>query len=191
LWIRIEVFCRLPYKRLIFRDFFYIYLAFLLKTLIKALFFENISVYTKSMRNNVFLLPITWFYDFFLRKKSLQKFIWPKQENTCLIILNDKPNCQVSRVLINPIPIFSVTQTIKINNFSLPVKIFCWKIIPHLLHFVCVCPTLPTLRLRIFSKHLMNASKFAEISASAILRFYFFILILFLFSVLFFFLLSI
>jgi hypothetical protein len=52
---------------------------------------------------------------FFLRKtKIFQKFIkptksffWPKQKSTCLMILNDKPNCQVSRILMNPRPILS------------------------------------------------------------------------------------
>jgi hypothetical protein len=38
-------------------------------------------------------------------------------------------------------------------------------------HFVCVCPTLASLRTRIFGKPIMNASKFTELSASAILRF--------------------
>jgi hypothetical protein len=41
------------------------------------------------------------------------------------------------------------------------------------LHFVCVCPTLATLRTRIFGKLIMNASEFAEVSASAILQFAF------------------
>jgi hypothetical protein len=62
-----------------------------------------------------YLQPITWFYDFFLRKtkifrkfiKPTKKFFWPKQKNTCLMILNDKPNCQVSRILMNPRPILS------------------------------------------------------------------------------------
>jgi hypothetical protein len=62
-----------------------------------------------------YLQPITWFYDFFLCKtKTFQKFIkptkiffWPKQKNTCLMILNDKPNCQVSRILMNPRPVLS------------------------------------------------------------------------------------
>jgi hypothetical protein len=40
-------------------------------------------------------------------------------------------------------------------------------------HFVCVCPTLATLRTRIFGKPIMNASEFAEVSASAILQFAF------------------
>jgi hypothetical protein len=53
-----------------------------------------------------YLQPITWFYDFFLRQtKIFQKFI--KQKNTCLMILNEKPNCQVSRILMNPRPILS------------------------------------------------------------------------------------
>jgi hypothetical protein len=41
------------------------------------------------------------------------------------------------------------------------------------LHFVCVCPTLATLRTRIFGKPIMNASAFTELSASAIQRFAF------------------
>jgi hypothetical protein len=52
---------------------------------------------------------------FFLRKtKFIHKFIKPtkkifrpKQKNTCLVILNHKPNCQVSRILMNPRPILS------------------------------------------------------------------------------------
>jgi hypothetical protein len=62
-----------------------------------------------------YLQPITWFYDFFLpTTKIFQKFIkptkkllWPKQKNKCLMVLNDKPNCQVSKILINPRPIMS------------------------------------------------------------------------------------
>jgi hypothetical protein len=42
------------------------------------------------------------------------------------------------------------------------------------LHFVCVCPTLATLRTRTFDKPIMNASEFTEGSASAILWFAFF-----------------
>jgi hypothetical protein len=38
------------------------------------------------------------------------------------------------------------------------------------LHFVCVCPTLATLRARIFGKPTMNVSDFTAFSASAILR---------------------
>jgi hypothetical protein len=43
------------------------------------------------------------------------------------------------------------------------------------LHFVCVCPTLATLRTRVFGKPkpIMNASKFVDALASAILRFAF------------------
>jgi hypothetical protein len=52
---------------------------------------------------------------FFLRKtkifqkfiKPTKKFFWPKQKNKCLMILNDKANCQVSRILMNPRPILS------------------------------------------------------------------------------------
>jgi hypothetical protein len=62
-----------------------------------------------------YLQPITWFYDFFLRKtkifqkliKPTKNFFWPKQKNMCFMILNDKPNCQVSRILMNPRPILS------------------------------------------------------------------------------------
>jgi hypothetical protein len=38
-------------------------------------------------------------------------------------------------------------------------------------HFVCVCPTLATLRTRILGKAVMNALEFTEVLASAILRF--------------------
>jgi hypothetical protein len=41
------------------------------------------------------------------------------------------------------------------------------------LHYVCVCPTLATLRTRIFGKPIMNAWEFTEVSASKILRFAF------------------
>jgi hypothetical protein len=62
-----------------------------------------------------YLQPITWFYAFFLRKtniflkfiKPTKYFFWPKQKNTCLMILNDKPICQVSRILMNPRPMLS------------------------------------------------------------------------------------
>jgi hypothetical protein len=40
-------------------------------------------------------------------KNRQKNFFWPKQKNTCLMILNDKPNCQVSRILMNPRPILS------------------------------------------------------------------------------------
>jgi hypothetical protein len=36
------------------------------------------------------------------------------------------------------------------------------------LHFVCVCPTLATLRTRIFGKLIMNASEFAEVSSGSL-----------------------
>jgi hypothetical protein len=39
--------------------------------------------------------------------KTDKKFFCPKQKNTCLMILNDKPNCQVSRILMNPRTILS------------------------------------------------------------------------------------
>jgi hypothetical protein len=39
--------------------------------------------------------------------KTDKKFFWPKQKNTCLMVLNDKPNCQDSRILMNPRPILS------------------------------------------------------------------------------------
>jgi hypothetical protein len=41
------------------------------------------------------------------------------------------------------------------------------------LHFVCVCPTLATLRTRIFGRPIMNALEITEVSANAILRFAF------------------
>jgi hypothetical protein len=36
-----------------------------------------------------------------------ERDFWPKQKNTGLMIMNDKPNCQVSRILMNPRPILS------------------------------------------------------------------------------------
>jgi hypothetical protein len=39
--------------------------------------------------------------------KTDKKIFRPKQKNTCLMVLNDKPNCQVSRILMNPRPILS------------------------------------------------------------------------------------
>jgi hypothetical protein len=52
---------------------------------------------------------------FFLRKtkifqniiKPTKKFFWPKQKNTCLMILNDKPHCQLPRILMSPRPILA------------------------------------------------------------------------------------
>jgi hypothetical protein len=38
--------------------------------------------------------------------KTEKKNLWPKQKITCFILLNDKPNYQVSRILMNPRPIF-------------------------------------------------------------------------------------
>jgi hypothetical protein len=35
-----------------------------------------------------------------------KKIYWPKQKNTCFMILNDKPNCQVSKFLMSPLPIY-------------------------------------------------------------------------------------
>jgi hypothetical protein len=62
-----------------------------------------------------YLQPIRDFTIFFLCKtnifqkfiKPTKKFFWPKQKNTCLMILEDKPNCQISRILRNPRPILS------------------------------------------------------------------------------------
>jgi hypothetical protein len=31
--------------------------------------------------------------------KIAKNYFWPKQKNTFLMLLNDKPNCQVSRIL--------------------------------------------------------------------------------------------
>jgi hypothetical protein len=39
--------------------------------------------------------------------KTNKNFFWPKQKNQCLMILNDKPNWQVSRILMNLRPILS------------------------------------------------------------------------------------
>jgi hypothetical protein len=39
--------------------------------------------------------------------KTDKNFFWPKQKNTCLMIINNKTNCLVSRILMNPRPIFS------------------------------------------------------------------------------------
>jgi hypothetical protein len=47
-----------------------------------------------------YLQPITWFYDFFLRKTKIFKKIWKptkfffgrNKKNKCLMVLNDKPN---------------------------------------------------------------------------------------------------
>jgi hypothetical protein len=40
-------------------------------------------------------------------KKPAKNFFWAKQKNKCLIILNDKPKCQVSWILMNARPILS------------------------------------------------------------------------------------
>jgi hypothetical protein len=54
-----------------------------------------------------------------------------------------------------------------------PVCVSCQLQEETALYFVCVCPTLATLRTRIFGKPIMHASELTEISASAILRFAF------------------
>jgi hypothetical protein len=62
-----------------------------------------------------YLQPITWFYIFFFAQdqnfskihKTDKKIILAKTKKTCLMILNDKPNCQVSRILMIPRPILS------------------------------------------------------------------------------------
>jgi hypothetical protein len=38
--------------------------------------------------------------------KTEKNICLAKTKNTSLMILNDKPNCQVSRILINPRPIY-------------------------------------------------------------------------------------
>jgi hypothetical protein len=103
-----------------------------------------------------YLQPITGFYDFFLRKtKIFQKFIkptknffWQKQKNTCLMVLNDKPNCQVSRILMNPRPILSDSSEIHPNTkffqkFIKPTKkIKAFKFKSHVNFMACFCEIL-------------------------------------------------
>jgi hypothetical protein len=55
---------------------------------------------------------ILWFFfaqdqNFSKIHKTDKKIFRSKQKNTCLMILKDKPNCQVSRILMNPRPILS------------------------------------------------------------------------------------
>jgi hypothetical protein len=61
---------------------------------ILRLFFARDQIFSKIHKTDK---------NFFLAKtKKLNN----KQKNKCLIILNDKPNCQVSKILMNPRPIF-------------------------------------------------------------------------------------
>jgi hypothetical protein len=66
--------------------------------------------------------------------KTDKKFFWPKQKNTCLIILNDKPNCQVSGILMNPRPIFfhcSEVDSIPTQSFTFTVFFYLGKCEKH------------------------------------------------------------
>jgi hypothetical protein len=47
--------------------------------------------------------------------KTDKNFFWPKQTNTCLMILNDKPNCQDSRILMSPRSFFQIAQRMTQN----------------------------------------------------------------------------
>jgi hypothetical protein len=117
----------------------------------------------------------------------LKNLISPLKRNT--IILNETytgPNmyCRQSNLWIK----HPKLQTTKYSGFSYychnehlhrmgmttsPVCGSCQMGEETALHFVCVCPTLATLRKRIFGKPIMNASQFTEVSASAILQFAF------------------
>jgi hypothetical protein len=47
----------------------------------------------------IFFLRKTKIFQIFI--KPTKKNFWPKKKG-CLIILNDKPNCQASRILMSP-----------------------------------------------------------------------------------------
>jgi hypothetical protein len=74
---------------------------------------KKVLIHENRLKNALFTANVI--LRFFLRKtKIFQKFIkptknffWPKQKNMCFMTLNDKPNCQVSRILMNPRPILS------------------------------------------------------------------------------------
>jgi hypothetical protein len=57
-----------------------------------------------------YLQPITWFYEdqnfSKIHKTDKKIFFGQNKTNTFLMILNDKPNCQVSSILMNPRPVF-------------------------------------------------------------------------------------
>jgi hypothetical protein len=61
----------------------------------------------------------------------------------------------------------------KMGLTASPVCASCQLEEERALHFLYVCPTLATLRTRIFGKPIMNASEFTEVLAFAILRFAF------------------
>jgi hypothetical protein len=58
--------------------------------------------------NNV-ILQIFFAQDLNFSKihKTEKNFFWPEPKNTCIMILNDKPNSQDSRILMHLRPIFS------------------------------------------------------------------------------------
>jgi hypothetical protein len=75
----------------------------------KVLSHENRLKNALFTANNL-ILPFFFAQDQNFSKihKTDKNYFWPKQKNTtCLMILNDKPNCQVSRILMNPRPILS------------------------------------------------------------------------------------
>jgi hypothetical protein len=80
--------------------------------------------------------------------KTDKKIFWQKQKNTCLMVLNDKPNCQVSRILMNPRPILSDSSEIHPNTkffqkFIKPTKkIKAFKFKSHVNFMACFCEIL-------------------------------------------------
>jgi hypothetical protein len=89
-----------------------------------------------------------------------------KQPNTSLSL----PTKQL-RILVSLIRghCFLNKHLHRIGLTTIPVSASCELDEETAFHFVYVCPTLATLRTRIFGKPIMNASEFAEVSASAIL----------------------
>jgi hypothetical protein len=76
-------------------------------------------------RNALFIANYAIKRFFFAQDQNFLKFhktdkknFFAKTKNTCLMILNDKPNCQVSRILITPRPIYVKSS----ENHSLHTK---------------------------------------------------------------------
>jgi hypothetical protein len=80
---------------------------------IKKLPSKNVLSHEHRWKNALFIAKNVILRFFFAQDQNFSKFhktykknVWPKQKNRCLIIFNDKPNCQVSRILMNPRPIY-------------------------------------------------------------------------------------
>jgi hypothetical protein len=86
---------------------------------------EKWIIYRQLRDLTIIFLRKTKIFQKFI--KPTKKFFWPKQKKTCVMILNDKPNCQVSRILMDLRPIYvkrSENDSITISNLSAIVVIF-------------------------------------------------------------------